>query len=470
MSAHNRFLPSRRHLPIGRYLSILLSLAMSVSFTGCSRRPFEKQPQQVEAEEEPLEFDLFHVTYREIARDIEGLGNLVFFDKATVVSRIDGVIEKILVKKGDPAQKGEKIAELSNYALELEKIKAEKEVLAAQEELETAEMQYIEEEKNLYKKFFQLEKLELQIEDYKEERDFMKENLERKRILYEKGGITEEELRNLEFSLESKKREIAILQKEYELQGHGFREKDIIDEGYAVPQEEEERRRLLIFINTKLSRKRVQFAEIRLKAVQVELERINWLLEKTIIRAPINGVITDISKFVGEKVNADEAITTILNRDKLIARVSFSESDLMRLKEGEKVTVYIDSLHAKVSGTIHTIDPYVDVKTRSFSVDCLINNSGRLIPGMFVKVTIPVQKPERFLLIPKTAFIREEDSRGYVYTVSKNDRIFKKPVIYEDFDNEFLIVTDGLKDGDIIVQNPIMNLADGMKITYKRSI
>jgi len=242
---------------------------------------------------------------------------------------------------------------------------------------------------------------------------------------------------------------------------------DLEIEGYTVPEDREEKRNLLIFINTKLSRKRIQFAEIGLKKVLVEKDRVNWLLDNTKIRSPINGIVADISKFVGEKVNADETITTILNQDKLIARVSFSESDLLRLKEKKGVIVYIDSIKAEVKGFIYTIDPYIDVKTRSFYVDCLINNSLNLIPGMFIKVKIPVQRIERYLLFPKEAFIREAENKGYVYIVSRDDRIFKKSVIYEDFDEEYIVVKDGLKDGDIIIQNPLMNLMDGMKI--KRS-
>lgn len=447
-------------------LYVFLSVYLSVYLSGCmNSRPdisIEKDDQ-----EEVLEFNVAEVTYRDITRDIEGLGNLVYYDKATVISRIDGVVERIFVKKGDMVEKGEKLLELSNFQLELEKIRIEEEVLSAEEELETAKMQYIEDGKNLYKKFFQIEKLELQIRNYEKEIKFLQEHIGRKKILFEKGGIPEEEFRNLVFSLESKMREFSILEKEYELQSYGFRDKDLTMEGYGIPADEEERRKLLVYINTKLSRKRIEFAEIRLKKVFIELERINWLLSNTVIRSPIEGVVTDIPKHVGEKVNADEAVTTILNQDRLIARVSFSETDLSKLKKGGEVMVFVDSLKTEVKGRIHTIDPYIDVNTRTFSVDCLIDNTLDLVPGMFIKVRIPVLEVERFLLVQKKSFIRETENKGYVYVVSGNNRIFKKEIFYEGFDDEFIVVIDGVKDGDIIVQNPLMNLMDGMKIVIK---
>jgi multidrug efflux pump subunit AcrA (membrane-fusion protein) len=328
-------------------------------------------------------------------------------------------------------------------------------------------MQYIEEKKNLHRKFIQLDKLDLEIQKMEEEINFLKEHLDRKKILRDKGGITEEELRNLQFSYEVKERELVIMKKEYELQIFGFRDIDLINEGYTVSEDEDERRGALVFINTKMSRKKIRFAQIRLNKIMVELERINWLFENTRIRAPIDGVITDVLKFVGEKVSADEAVTTIVDQDKLIARVSFSETNLTKLKDGESVSVYIDSMNSEVDGIIHSIDPYIDVETRSFYVDCLIDNPEHLVPGMFIKVRIPVQKVESYLLIPRNAFVKENENSGYVYIVSKNNRIFKNKVIYSDYNDDFVIIREGLKEGDLIISNPVMDLMDGMKITHR---
>lgn len=439
---------------------------LTVFLPGC----FKGDParvQQDDGSENILEFDVIRVSKREMAKDIEGLGNLVFYDKATVLSRVDGTVEKIFVKKGTNVSRGDMILELSNYQLDLEMIKIEKEVLSAEEELEATRMQYIEEEKNLYRKFIQLDKLELEIQNMQEAISFLKEHLDRKKILRDKGGITEEELRNLRFSYDVKGRELAIMKKEYELQIYGFRNIDLIGEGYIVPEDEDERRRDLVFINTKMSRKKIRFAQIRLNKVLVELERINWLFQNTRIRAPIDGVITDVLKFVGEKVSADEAVTTIVNQDKLIARVSFSETNLTKIKDGETVSVFIDSMQSEVDGIIYSIDPYIDVETRSFYVDCLIDNPENLVPGMFIKVRIPVQKVESYLLIPRKAFVRETDNSGYVYIVSKNNRIFKNKVIYSDSDDDFVIIREGLSEGDLIISYPVMGLMDGMKITHR---
>jgi multidrug efflux pump subunit AcrA (membrane-fusion protein) len=443
--------------------SVLFAGLLFGALMGCEHPvPFEGEEPGAE-----LEFDVVRVTAGEVNRDIEGLGNLVYCDKATVLSRIDGVVEKIFIKKGDRVKRGDLIVQLSNFQLELEKIKTEKEVLTAEEELETARMQYIDEEKSLHRKFLQLEKLWLEKRNYEAEIEFLTDNFTRKKTLFEKGGITEEQLRSLEFALRSKERELDIVKKDYELQSHGFRNEDLRTEGYNVPDDEEERRKMIIFINTKISRKRIGFSEIRLKKMLVELERINWLMKHTEIRAPIDGVVTEVLKFVGEKVGADEAVTTLLNYDRLIARASFSESEMLRINHGDGVKIFIDALEKEIEGKIHTIDTYVDVKTRSFFVDCLVENTVNLVPGMFIRIKIPVKKVENTLFVPKDAIISESMNQGYVYIVVKDDRIFKRSVDYEDIDGDRVIVKNGLREGDMIILNPLLNLMDGMKINHR---
>lgn len=415
-----------------------------------------------------LEFEVREALYQEVSRDIEGLGSLAVFDKATVVSRIDGLVEQRLVKKGDRVARGDPLLRLSNFQLELEELKVGEEVLAAREELETARMQYEEEERDLYRKFYQIEKLEIQIRNLEHELAFHRERLERKRLLFAKGGITGEELRSLEFSLESGEGELAVLRKEHQLASHGFRDADLLAEGLQVPGDERQRRELLVYINTRLARKRIEFARIRLNRAMMEARRIEWLLSQQVILAPIGGVVTEVVTFVGEKVSADEAVTTILDPDRLIARVSFSEQELPRITPGLRVGVYVDSLDREVEGAVYTVDPVIDVSTRSFFVDCLVENSHRLVPGMFVKVRIPVQAPARRLLIPAGAYIPEEEG-GYVYTVTGNNRIFKTEVTCEQYDGDNLIVLHGLQEGQQVVVNPIMDLLEGMQVAVRES-
>jgi len=456
----------------------IFTIALLIFFTllsGCKEQKkdgsvekFSVQSFSPESEQKFLEFETFSVTSEKISEDITGLGSLTFCERAQVVARIDGIVEKVYIKKGDKVEKNQVIIELSNYQLELEKGRVEEDVLEAEEELETAKLQLAEEEKNLFRKFIQVEKLDLQIENFSKEIEFLNEHLLRKEKLFQRGGITEEEMRSLEFSLETKKREAQILKKERELEAYGFRDQDLLQAGYTLPEDKKEKEKLLIYMNTKLSRKRIEFAMIRLKKAKVELERINWLLGHTRIRAPITGVISDITRFTGEKVSADEPVAVITDLSRLLAKASFSESDLFTLRKCKEVFVHIDSIDREVKGKVYSIDPFIDPDTRSFYVECIINNTMGLVPGMFVKARVEGIRQRKGIFIPVECFIQSEGDMGYVYVVSKNNRIFRRQIRSKKFNHLYIEVEEGLEEGEVVVKNPLINLMDGTEIRVKQ--
>ncbi len=276
--------------------------------------------------------------------------------------------------------------------------------------------------------------------------------------------MTEEEFINMKFNIEQKEREYEIAKKEYELSSYGFRDEDIVNEGFKIPDNSEEKIKIIVLINTKMTRQKLKSAQNQLKSIYLEQKRLDWLLDKCHVRSPINGVVTDISKFVGEKVKADDELTTIIDLTYLYAKVSFSENDLEKIKKNTEVKVYIDSIDKTIKGTIHTIDPYIDPASRTFSVDCMIKNTGNLLPGMFIKVYIPGVKRTRAILVPVEAVIVESENKGYVFIVSKDERVFKREIAYEKYNDRYYTITTGLNEKEIVILNPVINIKDGTKI------
>ena len=414
------------------WLHLLVSALLSVVLlVGCSNQNTSAVYEDEGAGSDLREYGVFTVKKKSVKRDITALGNLEVFKKATVSAPVDGIVEKVYVKKGDYVNRGDRLFFISNYNLEIEYAKSEKALIEAEEGLTTAQIQYEEEKKNLYKRFIQLDKKKLEIKGLEDEIKFMSESINKKNELYKKGGITAEAYNNLLFSLKAKKNQLAVMNKEYELSLFGFRDEDITGAGLKVPKDDEDRKALLIYINTGLLRKRVEFAKITLKKAELDKERVSWLMDKRWIESPISGFITDIGKFQGEKVSNGDVFTTVVDLSRLIARVSFSEKDLFFLNKNSKVKVFLDAAGRVVQGSIYSIDPYVDKETRTVDVSCLIKNDisdgeALLLPGMFVKVIIPVSKVESYLIIPDGSVIRGVKGSSFVFTVSRDGRVYRR--------------------------------------------
>ncbi len=452
-------------------LTFYTLLILIYILVGCSGKREANIKGALDKDVKTPEFQAYVIKGINIHREIIGLGSLEVMDKASVVARIDGILEKIYVKKGDNVRKGDELFYLSNYNLEIEYSKVEKALMEAEEELDTAVIQYNEEKKNLQKRFILLEKRKMEIDALKKEISFMADSLRKKEILFKKGGITEESYNSMLFSLDSKRRKFAIMNKDYELEVFGFRDEDIVEAGYKVPVNESARRERLIYINTELQRRRIRFAELSVKKSLLNKNRVAWLLSQRSVKSPTDGVVTDIGKFVGEKVNVDDLLTTVINLSSLVARVAFSERDIDFFRPGHDVKISIEGRKKYVDGVIYTVDPYVDPKTRTVKVDCIIKNFDRFkpefLPGMFVRVTVPTDLVEQQLIIPKSSLVGESGREGFVYVISRDGRVYRRQVLYKEYNDKNYVVLNGIKANETIILNPEGNLRDGMKVKIK---
>ena len=90
-------------------------------------------------------------------------------------------------------------------------------------------------------------------------------------------------------------------------------------------------------------------AKAKLDAAQLDLDR-------AVIRAPIDGIVTRRQVQVGERVAQGRAIMSIVPVDKVYIDANFKERQLTRVRVGQPVTVTADiygsrvTYHGKVAG------------------------------------------------------------------------------------------------------------------------
>jgi len=78
-------------------------------------------------------------------------------------------------------------------------------------------------------------------------------------------------------------------------------------------------------------------AEASLTSARTELEAINQLLNESVIRAPVTGIIGMRYLESGELIQADAKLFTIMDIARVFAVFPIEESDAALLTEGMKV-------------------------------------------------------------------------------------------------------------------------------------
>lgn len=133
-----------------------------------------------------------------------------------------------------------------------------------------------------------------------------------------------------------------------------------------------------------------------------ELAANDTRLDRSVIHAPLDGVIDRLFVREREFVDMGTALYRIVQVDRLKAVLPIPERDIMRFSEGDAVTVQVDALDGEsFEGRIYRIAPTADRATRTFATEVEIDNAaGRLRPGMTVRAMLVRDRFENAVSIP----------------------------------------------------------------------
>jgi len=145
----------------------------------------------------------------------------------------------------------------------------------------------------------------------------------------------------------------------------------------------------------------VRQAHAAVASAQGDLAGARAKLAEAIVRAPADGVVSAMDLHPGDLVTAGASVATIEERGNPYVRIYVAQSDLGRVKLGERLIVRPDSTPASFDGVVEQIDSRAQftpqsVQTRSdravlaFGVKVRISDpEGRLLPGTTVEVVVP---------------------------------------------------------------------------------
>ena len=195
--------------------------------------------------------------------------------------------------------------------------------------------------------------------------------------------------------------------------------------------------------------------------------QVENLIENTVLRSPINGVVTARNYDVGDMYAMSAPIYTVEQIKPVKLLVAVSESDYTKVKKGDSVEIKADALpELTFNGKIDKIYPTIDAATRTFLTEVVVsNNYNTLRPGMFARVTINFGSNNN-VVIPDVAVVKQQGSgERFVYVLNADGTVtYQKIVLGRRMGTEYEVL-EGLSDGDKIVTGGQIRLKDGIKVT-----
>ncbi|HLZ12668.1 MAG TPA: efflux RND transporter periplasmic adaptor subunit [Candidatus Acidoferrum sp.] len=177
------------------------------------------------------------------------------------------------------------------------------------------------------------------------------------------------------------------------------------------------------------------------------------------IHAPVSGVITDqqVTNAAGIAGLGAPNPFTISDLSRVWVLCDVLESDLSSVKVGEKAEIRLNAYPDKLfTGVIGNIGPVLDPNLRTAKVRVEVNNPGVMRPGMFVTATFYGKKQEMRVQVPATAILHLHD-QDWVYLPLGGKKFKRMQVTRGDMlPNGMQEVLTGLSAGDRVVANALV--------------
>ena len=211
----------------------------------------------------------------------------------------------------------------------------------------------------------------------------------------------------------------------------------------------------------------VQFLQAKNNVERIEksMESVRHQLSKANVYAPISGVVERLFHEAGEVASPGFPIAEIINTQKVKIVADLPENYLLSVREGESVDISFPALSDSTKGRIAMVGRTIDPSNRTFKVEVDINNrDGLLKPNLLAEMSINDFTREDVIVVSADLIQQEISGERFIFSVDTTSSPTKAKKVYvkteKGGDNQVL-VSSGLKEGDLIIVKGALGLAEG---------
>ncbi len=214
-------------------------------------------------------------------------------------------------------------------------------------------------------------------------------------------------------------------------------------------------------------------------AAQVAQAQLN--LAYTEVKAPFDGIVSahlvDQGALVG--VGGPTLLASIVQSDPIKVRFSLDEHTVLRIRDAMRqrgltlaglgaipVEIGLDTdAGYPHQGQLDYVAPELDTASGTLAVRASAPNpQGVLLPGLYVRVRLPLQRDVPSLLVPEAALGASQTGR-HVLVVDAQDRVEQRAVeIGETSEGGLRVIRAGLSAGDRVVVGMMQNAIPGSRV------
>ena len=215
----------------------------------------------------------------------------------------------------------------------------------------------------------------------------------------------------------------------------------------------------------------VQFLQTKTayEATQNRLKTIQSQIEMSKIKAPISGTVDEMRVKVGEMAAPGIGVLRLVNNGKMKVKGQVADSYIDKVKAGDKVTVTLPDIDAKIVSEVKRVSKVVNPIKRTFTVEITLPNDKDLSlrPSMYAIMDLVDASYSRVIAVPNNIIQDSQDGK-YVLVANPETENFvaRKRIIKTGIvGNDRTVIVGGLQAGDQIITFGYQDVVDGQIIT-----
>lgn len=212
-----------------------------------------------------------------------------------------------------------------------------------------------------------------------------------------------------------------------------------------------------------VSLQEVEVAEAEVKKIEADIALLDARLEKTIIRAPFAGLLGLRQVSEGSYLSPGDPIVSLVKINPIRIEFAVPEKFGQTVKKGSSVDFTIDGVEGTRQAIVKARASSIDTETRTLQVLATASNAkGTILPGAFASVQLNLQQFESALLVPTESVIPELGGKKvFLY---KSGVVESRPVATGIRQEAMIQITDGLMDGDTVITTGVLQIRPGAAV------
>jgi RND family efflux transporter MFP subunit len=239
----------------------------------------------------------------------------------------------------------------------------------------------------------------------------------------------------------------------------------------------------LLLKNNAISAEEAEARKAHFQSAKAALDSARLDLEYTEVRSPIDGRVSRAllteGNYVSGTASSASLLTTVVSVNPVYVYASVDEDTLLKFNRlvdskqlgntGDgKIPVELelaDETDFPHKGSIESFDNRLDPDTGSILLRAVFqNDDGRIVPGLFARIRIPLSEKHPALLVDERA-IGTDQANKFVLALTQTNTVAYQPVTLGPLVEGKRIIRSGLEAGEQIVVNGLQRVRPGMPVS-----